>query len=58
MKDVRISKRLFIPAENLRGFEAGKVGPIENYDYIGGNYISALNFSATLPTLLPSFSKC
>jgi len=55
--DVRISKRLFMPSSKLRGFESGKIGPIQNNDYIGGNYISALNFSATLPKLLPSFQN-
>jgi len=56
-EDVRISKRLFMPSSKLRGFESGKVGPVENNDYIGGNYISALNLSATLPKLLPSFQN-
>ena len=56
-EDVRISKRLFMPSSKLRGFESGKIGPLENNDYIGGNYISALNFSATLPNLLPSFQN-
>ena len=50
--DVRISKRLNIPASRLRGFQRGKVGPVENSDYIGGNYVSSLNFSATLPNLV------
>ena len=50
--DVRISKRLNVPASRLRGFQRGKVGPVENNDYIGGNYVSSLNFSATLPNLL------
>ena len=49
--DVRISKRLNIPSYRLRGFEKGKVGPIENNDYIGGNHISTLNLSATLPNI-------
>ena len=35
-----------------RGFQRGKVGPVENNDYIGGNYVSSLNFSATLPNLV------
>ena len=56
-EDVRISKRLFMPSNKLRGFEAGKVGPVENNDYIGGNYISSINFSSTLPQLLPSFQN-
>ena len=50
--DVRISKRLNVPASRLRGFQRGKVGPVENSDYIGGNYVSTLNFSATLPNLV------
>jgi len=50
--DVRISKRLTVPSFKLRGFQAGKVGPIENNDYIGGNHVSALNFSATLPNII------
>ena len=50
--DVRISKRLNIPASRLRGFQRGKVGPVENSDYIGGNYVSSLNFSATLPNIV------
>ena len=50
--DVRVSKRLHIPSHRLRGFEKGKVGPVENNDYIGGNYLSSLNVSTTLPNLL------
>ena len=50
--DVRISKRLNIPASRLRGFQSGKVGPIENNDYIGGNHLSSLNLSATLPNIV------
>jgi len=50
--DVRISKRLYMPSYKLRGFEKNKVGPVDNDDYIGGNYISALNMSATLPNIL------
>ena len=50
--DVRISKRLNIPSSRLRGFERGKVGPVENNDYIGGNHLSSLNLSATLPNLV------
>ena len=50
--DVRISKRLNIPSSKLRGFEKGRVGPIDNNDYVGGNHVSALNLSATLPDIL------
>ena len=55
--DVRVSKRLFIPMNKLRGFEKGKVGPREKDDYVGGNYASSINYSATLPKLLPSFQN-
>ena len=41
-----------MPASRLRGFQRGKVGPVENNDYIGGNYVSSLNFSASLPDLV------
>ena len=50
--DVRISKRLNVPAYRLRGFQRGKVGPIENNDYIGGNHLTSMNLSATLPNIV------
>ncbi len=50
--DVRISKRANIPYNRLRGFEKGKVGPKDSSGYIGGNYVTALNFSTNLPTIL------
>ncbi len=50
--DVRISKRLNIPSNKLRGFEKNRVGPIDNNDYVGGNHVAALNLSATLPNIV------
>ncbi len=50
--DVRISKRLNVPSYRLRGFQRGKVGPVENNDYIGGNHIASLNLSASLPNII------
>ena len=47
--DVRISKRLFLPSSKLRGFEAGKIGPKDSEDYIGGNYATAINAATTVP---------
>ena len=47
--DVRISKRTRIPSSRLRGFQKGKVGPIDSGDFIGGNYAAALNLSTNLP---------
>ncbi len=52
-EDVRLTSRLFIPANRLRGFNTRKVGPKDGDDYIGGNYTSALSFEAQLPNLLP-----
>ncbi len=50
--DVRISKRAQVPYNRLRGFQRGKIGPIDNSDYIGGNYVSTLNLSTNLPGIL------
>ena len=56
-KDVKLSDRLFIPPRKLRGFETGKVGPMDGLDYIGGNYATAINISTTLPQILPNFQN-
>ena len=50
--NVKLSERLYIPARKLRGFEAGKVGPKDGGDYIGGNYISSINATSTIPYFL------
>ena len=52
--DVRISKRTKIPYSRLRGFEKGKIGPVDNGDYVGGNYAAAINFSTNLPGIFPT----
>ena len=52
-KDVRLSKRLNLSSTRLRGFETGKIGPVDEKDYIGGNYAAATNFEVNLPNLLP-----
>ena len=52
--DVKLSERIYLPGNKLRGFVSGKVGPKDGDDYIGGNYAAALNFSSTLPQILPS----
>ncbi len=51
-KDVKLSERLYIPSYKLRGFESGKVGPKDGDDFVGGNYISTINMSTTLPQIL------
>ena len=49
--DIKLSERLNIPSSRLRGFESGKVGPKDGADFIGGNYLAALNFQSTLPKI-------
>ena len=56
-KDVRLNKRVKLPASKLRGFKPGKVGPKDGEDYVGGNYASAMNFEVNLPNLLPEATK-
>ena len=51
--DVRLSKRRNLSTKRLRGFEKGKLGPVDGSDHIGGNYAAALNFEASLPNILP-----
>ena len=51
-KDIKLSERMNVPSSRLRGFEYGKIGPKDGADYIGGNYVSALNLSSTLPNFL------
>ncbi len=50
--DIKLSERLSIPQSKLRGFESGKVGPKDGVDFVGGNYVSALNITSTLPNIL------
>ena len=56
-EDVKLSERLSIPGKYLRGFEVGKIGPVDASDYIGGNYVTALGFNAALPKLLPNLTN-
>jgi outer membrane protein insertion porin family len=51
-KDAKLSERLYIPSKLLRGFVRGKVGPKDGDDYIGGNFVSSINVSTTLPQIL------
>ena len=56
-KNIKLSERLYLPSNNLRGFERGKVGPKDGDDYIGGNFLSSINFSSTLPQVLPNYQN-
>ena len=51
-EDIKLSERLFIPGNRLRGFESGKIGPKDGSDFIGGNYLTALNLTTSIPKLL------
>jgi outer membrane protein insertion porin family len=55
--DVRISKRKFLSSKRLRGFEKGKVGPVDGKDHIGGNYAAVVNLEANLPNIFPESSN-
>ena len=51
--DVRLSKRKSLSTRRLRGFEKGKIGPVDGEDHVGGNYAPSVNFEANLPNFLP-----
>ena len=51
--DVRLSKRKNLSSKRLRGFERGKVGPLDGNDHVGGNYTASVNFETNLPNILP-----
>ena len=55
--DVRLSKRRALSGSRLRGFEKGKVGPLDGTDHIAGNYAAALNFEANLPNFFPEATQ-
>ena len=55
--DVRLSKRTYLSSKRLRGFENGKIGPLDGKDHVGGNYAAALNLEASLPNFLPEATK-
>ena len=56
-EDVRLSKRIFLNTSRLRGFEAGKIGPKDGEDYVGGNYATTANLELNLPNFFPESTK-
>jgi outer membrane protein insertion porin family len=56
-EDVRVSKRVYLPQNRLRGFEAGKIGPVDEGNFIGGNYVFSANYSSTVPFLFPELQS-
>ena len=55
--EVRVSRRVTIPGSKLRGFESGKIGPIDGTEFIGGNYGTAINLNTTLPNVLSGYEN-
>ena len=49
--DIKLTERLSIPSNKLRGFERGKVGPKDGNDFIGGNFVTSINLQTSLPIL-------
>ena len=56
-KDIKLSERLSLPSNKLRGFEPGKIGPKDGDDFVGGNYATALTVATSLPQILPGFQS-
>jgi outer membrane protein insertion porin family len=50
-KDIKLSERINIPSNRLRGFEAGRVGPKDGDDFVGGNYAYSINFASNIPQI-------
>jgi outer membrane protein insertion porin family len=50
-ENIKLSERIFLPSDKLRGFERGKIGPKDGDDFVGGNYAAAFNFSSTIPQI-------
>ena len=55
--DIKLSERLFVPSRRLRGFENGKIGPKDGSDFVGGNFIGALNFTTSFPNILQNLQN-
>jgi outer membrane protein insertion porin family len=49
--DVKLTERLSMPSNKLRGFVRGKVGPKDGNDYIGGNFVTSVNLQTSVPIL-------
>ena len=52
-KHIKLSDRLFLSENELRGFKFRSYGPKVDNDYVGGNYSYSTTFSSTVPNGLP-----
>jgi outer membrane protein insertion porin family len=50
-KNIKLSERISIPSSRLRGFEAGRIGPKDGDDFVGGNYGYSINLVSNVPQL-------
>ena len=50
-KNIKLSERVTIPSNRLRGFESGKIGPKDGDDFVGGNYAYSVNFTSNIPQI-------
>ena len=50
-KNIKLSERVTIPSNRLRGFESGKIGPKDGDDFVGGNYAYTVNFTSNIPQI-------
>ena len=51
-KNIKLSERITLPSNRLRGFERGRVGPKDGDDFVGGNYAYSINFTSNIPQIL------
>ena len=56
-EDIRVTDSLSVRRNKLKGFQSGRIGPVANKDYVGGNYATAVNFETSLPNLFPESTK-
>ena len=54
--DVRISERLNLPRKRLRGFETGRIGPVDANDHVGEIMLLHLTFKQ-IYLFIPSFQS-
>ena len=56
-EDVRVSERLSVPSKYLRGFERGRIGPVDTGEHIGGNLATAFGINTQFTNLFPNFTN-
>ena len=49
--NIKLTERVYLPSNKLRGFKSGGVGPKDGADYIGGNFATSVNFVTSIPKI-------